>query len=170
MPWPNICELQHKHQGVGGSRCSVPGLGNVASRSKELEGKLRHTDCRLPGHLYDLRYKIRNAADKLASSLQRTPTDAEVAEHLNMPIKKVLNIKSVRAVLCKRVHHMQRERCRVACARLLSAPLGAVWVFSLNMAVGSFQQPHACPQTLPLLPPLHGYRFLPGHVIAEHGW
>ena len=79
----------------------MPGLGNVASRSKELESKLRHTDCRLPGHLYDLRYKIRNAADKLASLLQRTPTDAEVAEHLNMPIKKVLNIKSVRALLCK---------------------------------------------------------------------
>ena len=49
----------------------------------------------MPGHLYDLRYKIRNAADKLASSLQRTPTDVEVAEHLNMPLKKVLNIKSV---------------------------------------------------------------------------
>ena len=66
--------------------------------------------CRLPGHLYDLRYKIRNAADKLASLLQRTPTDAEVAEHLNMPIKKVLNIKSVRAVLCRNTSLTCRRR------------------------------------------------------------
>ena len=56
--------------------------------------------CRIPGHLYDLRYKIRTAANELARRKGSAPSDEEVAEHMQLPVAKVISINHVRTAAC----------------------------------------------------------------------
>lgn len=52
--------------------------------------------CRIPGHLYDLRYKIRTATDELARQWGVAPSDEDVAAYMKLPVAKVVSIKHVR--------------------------------------------------------------------------
>ncbi|MCX7824625.1 MAG: RNA polymerase sigma factor RpoD/SigA [Verrucomicrobiae bacterium] len=50
---------------------------------------------RLPVHLVDKIGKMRRAAIKLSEKLGRDPTDAELAKELNMPVAKVVELRTV---------------------------------------------------------------------------
>ncbi|MBI5397430.1 MAG: sigma-70 family RNA polymerase sigma factor [Verrucomicrobia bacterium] len=50
---------------------------------------------RLPVHLVDKIGKMRRAALNLSEKLGRDPTDAELAEHLDMPVVKVVELRTV---------------------------------------------------------------------------